>query len=145
MCDSPSTCATLRTYLSSSDDLLEAQSSGRRILSNKLQSYFFWKGTLGKMTRNLAGLGTNNKFKANGSVPPAESAALKRKTEYKRGQPSYKRRRVRGGASTPDASTGSRSKKLKDEGAADVELLATEAGAVADLSVGPSLWCEQCV
>lgn len=89
------------------------------------------------MTRNLAGLG--NKFKANGIAPPPESAALKRKNEYKRGQPSYKRRRVRGGASTPDASTGSRSKKLKDEGAADVELLATEASAVADLSVAFSL------
>lgn len=52
---------------------------------------------MGKMATNLKGKDKSSD-QQNGELEP-ESAALKRKREYKKTQPAYKRRRVRGGGS----------------------------------------------
>jgi DNA excision repair protein ERCC-4 len=129
MCNSQRTVTTLRRYLSSIPELdrdakpppSESSLGGRDLLLARASEYFLWKGSIGKMTRNIrsAGSTANNvnyrkdpnqpidygAVLANANKPgglasdkvPYESAALKRKSAYKHGQPINKRRRTRGG------------------------------------------------
>ncbi|KAI5476750.1 DNA repair protein rad16 [Pseudohyphozyma bogoriensis] len=107
MCGTSDTCTTLREYLSSYDD----EDGGQSMMRSKLHSYLVWKSHIGRLHRNVKrGWGNKNKVptgpvKGNAMpnvIPTAdgsfESAAMKRKREWQRGQaPAGKRRRVRGG------------------------------------------------
>lgn len=114
MCASAQTCASVGEYLGATeDDGTGNAPPGQAILMRKLEHYFFWKASLGKIqlsVRNASkprGSGaaiTNQGQSRSGSSSAAsdsnESAAVKRKAEWNkggRGAPSGKRRRVRGG------------------------------------------------
>lgn len=140
MCGSPSSCATLRRYLSQppmfeslfdqapvdsiEDDLETETRSGHRMLESRLRSYFWWKGSMGKISHNLqkklknsSGTGSNNE--------PVESAALKRKAEWKKNQaPSYKRRRVRGGGNVGSSSRADEHRNGADQSEQEASRLA---------------------
>ena len=118
----------LRDYLSLPVNFEDGTRSAADLLKTRLRNYFFWKSALGRMTRNLKP-NRNGTQGANGSAPEPENAALKRKREYKKGQPSYKRRRVRGGGVVSNSSRA----RNNGVGAGDSELLEAEAGEVADL------------
>ncbi|KAM0790973.1 hypothetical protein ACM66B_004275 [Microbotryomycetes sp. NB124-2] len=155
MCSSTDTCTTLGEYLSSRTN----EEGGRIMMRSKLESYFIWKGQVGKMQRALKKSDNNNKASssttgagssssssaanrnASGSAGQpkqygTESAALKRKQEWQRGQaPSTKRRRVRGGGNVNVANDGTAasshgSTKIKTE--ANPATIDEEAGQVAD-------------
>ena len=149
MCGSGDTCSTLGDYLTAVSETNGAQA----MMRSKLQSYFYWKAAMGKMKRSLKndGSGTGgsggNTHKSNGlgihknaggngafNVPTAvgmQSAALRRKAEWQRGQaPSTKRRRTRGGGSVNVGSSGET--MVKDTGA-NVDALVKDAGEMADL------------
>jgi DNA excision repair protein ERCC-4 len=138
MSDSPSTCAILRTYLSTSTS--SGDDRGKTMLRRRLGEYFFWKGALGKMSRNLdKGKKPATNFAARGlaaatktpSNEEHESAALKRKKEYRRGQqPSNKRRRVRPGAAQDNGNA-----RPRDHKGADSKSLETEAAEMAQMCV----------
>jgi len=117
MCASAQTCASVGELLGlTSDENNEGQSPAQAMLMRKLQHYFYWKASLGKIQMsvrnahklkagattvytNLGGVKQNPR---GGSGGTAESAAVKRKAEWNRGgrgAPAGKRRRVRGGGS----------------------------------------------
>jgi DNA excision repair protein ERCC-4 len=126
------------------------------MMMGKLESYFWWKARMGKMQRNLrksngggggggSNAGGNNATKgSNGAKSTTatgsggqngntgyESAALKRKTEWQRGQaPSNKRRRTRGRGSI---SVGGVATSRPSATGANVEALEKESGEVADM------------
>lgn len=143
MCSSSSICAMLNEYLTTQDEELDEIHKVRPMMRRRLKHYFLWKGSLGKMTRNLNQKSGNlNPMKtvqpsnfASGSKPSEQnlSEALKRKAEYRNtGAILNKRRRVRGGG----AGAGSTSRsdgKVEPSRAADPEALEKEAGDVADL------------
>ncbi|KAK4048124.1 DNA repair protein RAD16 [Microbotryomycetes sp. JL201] len=151
MCSSTETCSTLGEYLSSRTD----DEGGRTMLMSKLQSYFYWKGSMGKMQRALkssdakkpmtattgsssTAAGVASTFKAGSAAGPTkqhgtESVALKRKQEWQRGQaPSTKRRRVRGGGNvgSSGATGGPHVPQVKTE--ANPVTINEEAGQIAD-------------
>lgn len=98
------------------------------MLESRLRSYFWWKGVIGKMSRHMKS-GSKGSH-ASSNAEDQESAALKRKREWRKTQaPSYKRRRVRGGGST--GSNGSRTGE--DEKGADA--LQSEADKLASVYV----------
>lgn len=136
MCDSNATCSTLRRYLSEapkfstddlftiempeqqddvSDSLQSGSRSGRRMLEQRLKSYFWWKASMGKMSRNLLHAATSKTAGSQGGSKESveESAAFKRKREWRNNNkaPSYKRRRVRGGGNA--GGPGSRAEEDK--------------------------------
>lgn len=86
---------------------------GKKLMQQLLQSYFFWKGGLGKLNgeqKDGAGNG-DTRTAANVGPNPLPQAgpineALKRKAAFQRGQQSSanKRRRQRGGSSAPSGS-----------------------------------------
>lgn len=114
MCEDAHGCATLRSYLSSLDDVGgEVEHAGRPLLEQRLDSYFVWKAALGKLARQTRGgrgrgrggtsRGGRGGGRSNGRDEDdgVENAALRRKREYKKGDRGgyNKRRRVRGGGS----------------------------------------------
>lgn len=123
MCESARTVTVLRKYLSSipdldreedarTDDRFSKSAGGRDLLLARASEYFLWKASIGTVNKNLQTASKTNirdlgrappqmgaTTAANGAVVEYESAALKRKSAYKHGQPINKRRRVRGGAS----------------------------------------------
>lgn len=131
----------LNEYLTTQHDDIDGVHGVRSMMRRRLKNYFYWKGSLGKMARNLT-------KKPNVPTVPVSaqqgktgrdggyqiSAALKRKADYRTGTGALnKRRRVRGGGAGAGGST-SRSDGRQDSGrAADGEALAEEAGDVADL------------
>lgn len=158
MCSSTAACSTIREYLSTMDDFdpaldgapspNNASIGGQKMMRRRLRDYFWWKGSLGKMARNLrSGPGSRSTmpetsagggiFAKQGKVDDNyESPALKRKAEYRRGMPpSKKRRRVRGGST---AALGgvienpSSTNDVKAKGG-DSSGLEKEAGEVADM------------
>lgn len=155
MCGSSDTCTTIGDYLA----CLVEEDGGRSMMLGKLEGYFWWKARIGKMQRNLrkhkrssgsttgSGSGPSGGTN-NGKAPPGnsigktsnagvsggnvgfESAALKRKTEWQRGQaPSNKRRRTRGGGTMSVTSGLSRPAAT----GANVEALEKESGEVSDM------------
>jgi DNA excision repair protein ERCC-4 len=149
MCGSTDTCSTLGDYLISTIE----ENGGQQLLSSKLESYFFWKASVGKMQRNLRRQGKFSKLNAGAAAatPPIasgnrpvvsaadanqyENAALKRKAEYRRGQaPSTKRRRVRGGGAVGATTTTETDRKLfAPSTGANPDALESEAGVMADM------------
>ncbi|KAH9811883.1 DNA repair protein rad16 [Melampsora americana] len=144
MCSSSSICAMLNEYLTTQDEELDEIHKVRPMMRRRLKHYFLWKGSLGKMTRNLNQKSENlnpiksilpSNFASGTRSGPDQhlSEALKRKAEYRNsGAVLNKRRRVRGGG----AGTGSTSRpdgKTESARAADPEALEKEAGDVADL------------
>lgn len=142
------------------DDLpTRASAGGRDLLLARAAEYFLWKGSMGKMSRGikaasistLAGIVYNQDqgqiaaATSNGAVVRAgtsggagrggkdnnyESAALKRKSQYKHGSHINKRRRVRGGgAFNPNDRS---STKVKPPGGLSTEILEREAAELAD-------------
>ena len=116
MCEDAHGCATLRSYLSSLDDVGgEAEHAGRPLLEQRLDNYFVWKTALGKLSRQTRGRGrgrgggSSRGGRGGGRAEDDghENAALRRKREYKKGDRGgfNKRRRVRGGGSV-QVSTG---------------------------------------
>ena len=136
MCESSRTVATLRRYLSSIPDLdrdedgnesaYAAKGGGHDMMTARASEYFLWKGSLGKINKNITAAGQTNirnlgeaprpgaTTAANGATVEYESAAMKRKSLYKHGQVANKRRRQRGGASS---SAGDRSSTKNKSGA----------------------------
>ncbi|KAG0150955.1 hypothetical protein CROQUDRAFT_37582 [Cronartium quercuum f. sp. fusiforme G11] len=142
MCSSTSVCTVLNEYLTTQHDETDELHKVRPMMRRRLRDYFFWKGNLGKMTRNLnqkQKLGAQGPALAGGAAQAKTgqdkniSAALKRKAEYRKGGvPLNKRRRVRGGGT--GAGSTSRSDGKDESGrAADAETLAKEAVDVANL------------
>jgi DNA excision repair protein ERCC-4 len=132
MCNSSSTCSLIRRYLSARDNV-DDDGGGPFELRRRLRDYFFWKASLGKLARNLKG----SPAKATaGGAESFESAALKNKRAYQRGnQPAAKRRRTRGGATA--SVTSAATKQATAEAGVDATTLETEAAEVADLCVPP--------
>lgn len=152
MASSADTCSTLREYLSATSD--GNGDGGQSMLFAKLQRYFWWKRDMGKMAKNMrkvhkTGWAPRHAAPKTGDVLPTadgvESAAMKRKREYQRGQvPGGKRRRVRGGASAggvarSESAASSQDNKPETTFApstgADGEALATDSAAIADMCV----------
>ncbi|KAK4055410.1 DNA repair protein RAD16 [Microbotryomycetes sp. JL221] len=170
MCNSTESCKTIGEYLESKtliqqDDQDSNQTPGHQMMISKVKDYFFWKGRMGKMQRNLKKKSSTleNKVGSGGNVAGSsgsgstgsssmsvnnnngstqkygtESAALKRKQEWQRGQaPSTKRRRVRGGGNVNVVGDGANhgatgtATKLKID-TVTPESLDQEAGDVAD-------------
>jgi hypothetical protein len=131
MCSSTQSCSTLRYYLSTDPEISPDNEAGplvrsaRNLLLRRLKNYFFWKGSYGKMAKNLKS-SPRGKEIPNGLQE--ESAQLRRKREYQKTQPPNKRRRLRGGASAP-ADTRSSAKGQND--AKEADLLEQDAGKVA--------------
>lgn len=162
MCNSVRTVTTLRKYLSSIPELDRDASitspgltlGGRDLLLARATEYFLWKGTMGKLTRNIKAAGKNSantsilnapvdysapvkpglpQRNSSGSVKDSntyESAALKRKSAYKHGQPVNKRRRTRGGAT--GLSTTTRSGSEKQPAGSNANLFENEAEELAE-------------
>ena len=157
MCGSISTATTLRKYLTSIPELdRDADGDGpgptavgsrdtgaRDLLLARANEYFLWKGGLGKMSRNIktsVQTGASALSKP-GLVPGAnqgntkdvnyESAAMKRKGQYKHGQPVGKRRRVRGGGKAGSSTTRSSAVKEKSGPGSALTNLEVEAEEIA--------------
>ncbi|EGG12539.1 DNA repair protein rad16 [Melampsora larici-populina 98AG31] len=118
MCSSSSICAMLNEYLTTQDEELDEVYKLKPMMRRRLKHYFLWKGSLGKMTRNLnqksgnlnpiRSIQPSNFASKTGSTTGSSdqnlSEALKRKADYRNsGAGLNKRRRVRGGG----AGTGS--------------------------------------
>ncbi|KAK4699648.1 DNA excision repair protein ERCC-4, partial [Phenoliferia sp. Uapishka_3] len=148
MTTSADTCSTLREYLSRSAD----GDGGQTMLHAKLQRYFWWKRDMGKMAKNMKQVHKTGYQRApaapkTGEMLPTEqgfeSAAMKRKREYQRGQaPNTKRRRVRGGGVTASQTGGHSSQDqpattstttFAPSTGADGDALAAESEAVASI------------
>jgi hypothetical protein len=102
-------------------------------MKRRLRDYFFWKGTVGKMSRNQQQQPPGSTSKSTADDHASLSAALKRKTEYQR-KATYlnKRRRVRG-ASNAAASGNSRDNPVDLSKPSDPVTVEKDAIEVADL------------
>ena len=159
MCNSTSVCSTLREYLSARSKAYNfgdptptdhnTPAAPSQIMRDKLREYFWWKTSLGKMSKNLyktrGGSSTSygggggfkkNSVEAQGAIE-IENPALKRKAELRGQAPRGKRRRVRGGAGMVVADS-SREGNAAASGS-DPNALEAEASNLADLFVLPSL------
>jgi len=135
MCSSTSTCSVLKEYLATQHVPSDAKYGTRPMMKRRLREYFFWKRTMGKMSRNLQQqeqqpLASTSKSSTDDQ---ALSAALKRKTEFQR-KATYlnKRRRVRG-ASNAATAGHSRDNPVDLSKPSDPETVEKEAIEVADL------------
>ncbi|KAL7412836.1 hypothetical protein BDY24DRAFT_352173 [Mrakia frigida] len=137
------TCSQLREYLSSRepfpDDDAEA---GRTMMERLLRTYFWWKGGLGDMSRNLRGskarAGSSTSGKGSSSGTGSGSGSGRGGSSAGggggRGQPSFKRRRVRGGSVAASMTSG-RKERNAETGEAEEQNaeLEDEAEEIADL------------
>ncbi|KAI7967391.1 hypothetical protein MJO29_000668 [Puccinia striiformis f. sp. tritici] len=133
MCSSASTCSVLKEYLATQHSPSDLKYGTRPMMKRRLRDYFFWKRTIGKMSRNLQQQPSGSGSKSTADDQASLSAALKRKTEYQR-KATYlnKRRRVRG-ASTSANSGNSRDNPVDLSKPNDPETVEKEAIEVADL------------
>ncbi|KAA1127194.1 hypothetical protein PGTUg99_030419 [Puccinia graminis f. sp. tritici] len=133
MCSSASTCSVLKEYLATQHASSDAKYGTRPMMKRRLRDYFFWKRTIGKMSRNQQQEPLASSSKTNTADDSALNAALKRKNEYQR-KATYlnKRRRVRG-ASNAANSGNSRDNPLDLSKPNDAETVEKEAIEVADL------------
>jgi DNA excision repair protein ERCC-4 len=102
MTSSDRTCSQLREYLSSRDPTFTASGApsahaGQHMMERLLRTYFWWKGGLGDMARNLRG-SKSQPMTRNPSAAKKPAASVRGAETNGRRQPSYKRRRVRGGS-----------------------------------------------
>lgn len=132
--------------------------SGRELLLARASEYFLWKGSMGRLSRGIKAASTttlagivynqdqaqNAAAMSNGQLVQAGSssvsgrgkdsdymsAALKRKSAYKHGQPINKRRRVRGGGTINPNDRSST--KVKPPGGLSTDILEREAAELAD-------------
>ncbi|POV99012.1 hypothetical protein PSHT_13729 [Puccinia striiformis] len=134
MCSSASTCSVLKEYLATQHSPSDPQYGTRPMMKRRLRDYFFWKRTIGKMSRNLQQQPSGSGSKSTADDQASLSAALKRKTEYQR-KATYlnKRRRVRG-ASTSANSGNSRDNPVDLSKPNDPETVEKEAIEVADFA-----------
>jgi DNA excision repair protein ERCC-4 len=127
---------------------------GKDLMLARAAEYFLWKGSMGKMSKGIkaasnttlagivyeqnkaqealhAGPSARTGFQAQTGVKDNnyESAALKRKSAYKHGQPINKRRRMRGGGTF---NPNDRSAKVKPPGGLSTDILEREAAELAD-------------
>lgn len=124
------TCSQLREYLSSREPFPEEDSTaGQTMMERLLRTYFWWKGGLGDMSRNLRGSkdrsgGAGSKSRGGGSSSSGGG----------RGQPSFKRRRVRGGSVAASMTSGRKERNAEtgEEEMKNAEL-EDEAEEIADL------------
>ncbi|PLW45058.1 hypothetical protein PCANC_09542 [Puccinia coronata f. sp. avenae] len=133
MCSSTSTCSVLKEYLATQHVPSDSKYGTRPMMKRRLRDYFFWKGTVGKMSRNQQQQPPGSTSKSTADDHASLSAALKRKTEYQR-KATYlnKRRRVRG-ASNAVASGNSRDNPVDLSKPSDPVTVEKEAIEVADL------------
>lgn len=141
MTSSERTSSQLREYLSTREaakantaDDKPSQTAGKGMMERLLTTYFWWKGSLGEMARNSRGGVSKASTSQDGNNGAGPSQL--RSVPASRGQPAFKRRRIRGGGSVGgSASTREDEKALagdaRDEGLED------EAETIADLSVVP--------
>lgn len=114
MCSSTSTCSMLKEYLATQHDPSDPKFGTRPMMKRRLRDYFFWKRTIGKISRSQ-----NPALSSNSNAPTSDnqtlSAALKRKAEYQK-KVTYlnKRRRVRGASNA--ANSGSSRQNQLDSG-----------------------------
>lgn len=105
------------------------------MMERLLRSYFWWKGSLGEMTRNFRGGTSRPKNGSKGSTS-TNGAGQGRGGLAPRGQPAYKRRRVRGGSVVGNVSSSrGHDSDVKESGEAREEGLEDEAEDIADLCV----------
>ncbi|WAQ81081.1 hypothetical protein PtA15_1A419 [Puccinia triticina] len=133
MCSSASTCSVLKEYLATQHTPSDPKYGTRPMMKRRLGDYFFWKRTVGQMSRNLQQGSSGPSSKSTAADDQTLNAALKRKTEYQR-KASYlnKRRRVRG-ASNAANSGNSRDNPVDLSKPNDPETVEKEAIEVADL------------
>ncbi|CAH7667918.1 hypothetical protein BY996DRAFT_4584876 [Phakopsora pachyrhizi] len=100
MCSSKSTCETLKEHLATIADPPDPKYGVRPMMRRRLRSYFFWKGALGKVSRNIKK--PIEPAQSSSKTSPTKgqqgiSAAMKRKEDTKKNSNYFsKRRRVRG-------------------------------------------------
>lgn len=131
MAGSTRTATLLSEYLDSRDMKAEHGKQGHRLLRRKLKLYLWWKGKLAQeeraRKRDAAGPAPQNKHKAKDGESMSE--ALKRK-DKQIAERNANRRRMRGGAPTPVAST---SRVKVEEGVQAESEMLREAEDIADL------------
>nr|WJN24994.1 single-stranded DNA endonuclease [Tranzscheliella williamsii] len=129
MCNTERTGFQLRQILASMDECPPEQ-PGQRLMQRLLQSYFFWKGGLGKLSSQWgAGPLPPDVSSASSTAKPGSeqqgpvSEALKRKAIYQqRGQQAaLKRRRQRGAASSSTSSRFARATDATGRAALEAE------------------------
>jgi len=142
MASSERTCTQLREYLASRDPRRPpdsdgpSQTAGQDMMERLLRSYFFWKGSLGEMTRNFRGGAARPRSDAIGNSTISGTGQGRGGQAAPRGQPAYKRRRVRGGSVVGNVSSSrGHDADVKESGEARDEGLEDEAEDIADLCV----------
>lgn len=141
MASSDRTCTQLREYLATRQpspagaDDGPSHKAGKRMMEKMLRSYFWWKGSLGEMNRTFRGGAARPKTAAGGSAGGAGGAG--RGGQAPRGQPAYKRRRMRGDSVVANVSSmrGKGAEGREEAAEAREEGLEDEAEGIADLCV----------
>lgn len=131
-------CSQLREYLCRRNPFPDKDSSpGRQVMESYLKTYFWWKGSLGDMARNL---GVNRNGSKSRPVTSTSTSSSSSNSRRPTGQPEYKRRRVRGGSVAASVSRPTTIAGTSKKGGKDVEEevkaggeLEEEAGEIADL------------
>lgn len=144
-------CTQLREYLSTRDATppplsarsmtpMPSGSAGKKMMERLLRSYFWWKGGLGTMSRNLRGnksKWSDKGSKKGGNAPGpvyGRDGASSGTAGGRGGAPSYKRRRIRGGSVAASVTSG---RKEVDKETGEEEIvgaeLEDEAEGIADL------------
>lgn len=125
------TCSQLREYLSSREPLPEDDSTaGQTMMERLLRTYFWWKGGLGDMSRNLRG----SKDRAGGAGSKSRGGGSSSSNGGRGTSNSFKRRRVRGGSVAASMTSGRKGRNAEtgeeEEKNAELE---DEAEEIADL------------
>ncbi|CED82579.1 Structure-specific endonuclease ERCC1-XPF, catalytic component XPF/ERCC4 [Phaffia rhodozyma] len=151
MASSDRTCSQLREYLTSREPTPPAPTNssgpqptsnvaGREMMERMLRTYFWWKGGLGDMSRNLRGTNLATIKSSNNEADRLSAGASREDVGRGRGsipgQPAFKRRRVRAGSVAASVSGRSKNKgddgKVKEEEDESTELLDVENMEIAD-------------
>ena len=122
MCSSERTCTLVREFLTTMDGNAPPGQKGRILLENRLRSYLFWKGKLGKQGKdsdirtkdlgNSGGPSTSNV----GNVPESGVSEALRRKDARNKERQGSRRRVRGGAPATGMNTGGGTERASDPG-----------------------------
>jgi DNA excision repair protein ERCC-4 len=95
---------------------------GRTLMENRLRSYLFWKGKLGKQGKDsdvrAKDLGTSGRPSTStaGSAPESGVSEALRRKDARNKERQGNRRRVRGGAPATGTRTGSGTERASDPG-----------------------------
>ncbi|MBW0466646.1 hypothetical protein O181_006361 [Austropuccinia psidii MF-1] len=133
MCSSTSTCSVLKEYLATQHESLDPKFGIRFMMKRRLRNYFFWKGTIGKMSNNLSSKPCVPEISKSTREGFGQSALSKRTSDYqKKASFLNKRRRMRGGISGEISGTSRGDQQIVNK-PNDPNAMKKEATEVADL------------